>query len=262
MPDRVLRDAGFVRLFPLVARIPTRMSATFTWAGTGLARSILKLAPSGSGAARPATAERSSLLATAERSTYLFSTLMADDKKTLVQGLRQRDPELLDRLIEQYQYRLFRYLLYITGSPERAEDFFQEVWIRVLERGHQYDGRFKFEAWLFTIARNLVIDWQRQKKTVSLDSMMDPEEGKGFEIVDEKAESPLQLFLQNESQDRVQASLEQLPAAYREVLLLRFQEEMQLDEIAKIQATPISTVKSRLYRGLDALKGLLAGGLA
>ena len=185
---------------------------------------------------------------------------MADDKKSLVQGLRQRDPELLDRLIEEYQYRLFRYLLYITGNTERAEDFFQETWIRVLERGHQYDGKFKFEAWLFTIARNLVIDWQRQKKAVSLDSMMDPEEGKGFEPVDEKAESPLNLFLQEETQGRVQASLEQLPAAYREVLLLRFQEEMQLDEIARIQATPISTVKSRLYRGLDALKGLLAGG--
>jgi RNA polymerase sigma-70 factor (ECF subfamily) len=194
--------------------------------------------------------------------TILFSTLMADDKKMLAQGLRRRDPELLDQLIEQYQYRLFRYLLYITGNTERAEDFFQETWIRVLERGHQYDGKFKFEAWLFTIARNLVIDWQRQKKAVSLDAMTNPEEGAGFEIADEKAESPLQLFLQSESQERVQASLAQLPAPYREVLLLRFQEEMQLEEIAKIQATPISTVKSRLYRGLDALKGLLEGSAA
>src|SRR5580704_6299887 len=231
------RPGGLLRLFTSLRRIPTRMSAAFLCTTFGR----VGLAPGWSG-------------------SYLFSTLMADDKKLLVQGLRQRNPEVLDRLIEQYQYRLFRYLLYITGNTERAEDFFQETWIRVLERGHQYDGKFKFEAWLFTIARNLVIDWQRQKKAVSLDAMTDPEEGKGFEIVDEKAESPLQLFLQSESQDRVQASLEQLPAAYREVLLLRFQEEMQLDEIARIQATPISTVKSRLYRGLDALKGLLAGG--
>jgi len=255
-------DQPQLRLFPSAARIPTRMSATFIWANSGWVGATLKLAACGPGAAQSAVAERASLLATAERSTCFFSTLMADDKKSLVQGLRQRDPELLDRLIEEYQYRLFRYLLYITGNTERAEDFFQETWIRVLERGHQYDGKFKFEAWLFTIARNLVIDWQRQKKAVSLDSMMDPEEGKGFEPVDEKAESPLNLFLQEETQDRVQASLEQLPAAYREVLLLRFQEEMQLDEIARIQATPISTVKSRLYRGLDALKGLLAGGAA
>ena len=227
------------------------MSAPFIWANRAWAGTGPRLEPS---LKQAATA--------AGRPTFLFSTLMADDKQSLVQGLRQRDPQVLDRLIEEYQYRLFRYLLYITGNLERAEDFFQETWIRVLERGHQYDGKFKFEAWLFTIARNLVIDWQRQKKAVSLDSMTDPEEGKGFEIVDEKAESPLHLLLQGEAQDRVQASLEQLPAAYREVLLLRFQEEMQLDEIAKIQATPISTVKSRLYRGLDALKGLLAGGAA
>src|SRR5216684_886352 len=88
--------------------------------------------------------------------SLLFSTFMADDTKSLALGLRRRDPELLDALIEQYQYRLFRYLLYITGNCERAEDFFQETWIRVLERGHQYDGRSKFEAWLFSIARHLV----------------------------------------------------------------------------------------------------------
>jgi len=56
----------------------------------------------------------------------------------------------------------------LTSNAALAEDLFQETWIRVLERGHQYDGKFKFEAWLFTIARNLVIDWQRQKKAVSL----------------------------------------------------------------------------------------------
>jgi len=89
---------------------------------------------------------------------------MADDTKSLALGLKRRDPDLLDALIEQYQYRLFRYLLYITGNRERAEDFFQETWIRVLERGHQYDGKSKFEAWLFSIARHLVIDWQRQRK--------------------------------------------------------------------------------------------------
>jgi RNA polymerase subunit RPABC4/transcription elongation factor Spt4 len=54
--------------------------------------------------------------------TCWFSILMADDAKALADGLRRRDPELLDRLIEQYQYRLFRYLVYLTGSRETAED--------------------------------------------------------------------------------------------------------------------------------------------
>ena len=96
----------------------------------------------------------------------------------------------------------------------------------------------------------------------SQDARTDTEEGRGFEPVDEKAESPLHLMLQAEGKDQVRASLGQLPAAYREVLLLRFQEELQLDEIARIQGTPISTVKSRLYRGLDELKRLVAGGAA
>lgn len=183
-----------------------------------------------------------------------FSTLMTDDATSIVRGLRQRDPHFLDRLIEQYQYRLFRYLLSLTANRERAEDFFQETWVRVLERGHQYDGKWKFEAWLFAIARNLVLDWHRRKKPQSLDSLTDPQEGTGFDVKDESSLTPLQQVLEGEARGNVQRSLETIPAAYREVLVLRFQEEMQLDEIAAVLTAPISTVKSRLYRGLEALR--------
>lgn len=183
---------------------------------------------------------------------------MSDDTKSLSLALRRRDPELLDVLIEQYQYRLFRYLLYITGNRERAEDFFQETWIRVLERGHQYDGRSKFEAWLFSIARHMVIDWQRQKKAQSLDSLTNPDDGEPMEFADDDP-SPLHLVLTHESKETVQASLEKLPAIYREVLLLRFQEELDLAEIATVLRAPLSTVKSRLYRGLEDLRRLLKG---
>src|SRR5712664_4048870 len=101
--------------------------------------------------------------ATPRPTVYFSALMMSDEAKSIARGLQKRDPDLLDRLIEQYQYRLFRYLVHVTGSRERAEDFFQETWIRVLERGHQYDGKSKFEAWLFAIARHLVIDWQRSK---------------------------------------------------------------------------------------------------
>jgi RNA polymerase sigma-70 factor, ECF subfamily len=191
---------------------------------------------------------------------YRFSMHMADENKALAQGLRRRDPELLDRLIEEYQYRLFRYLTYITGNQERAEDFFQETWIRVLERGHLYDGKYKFESWLFTIARNLVIDWHRHKKPQSLDALLDPDEGVPMEFASEDDASPLNLVLLGERGARVRASLGQLPAIYREVLLLRFQEDMKLEDISRILTIPLPSVKSRLYRGLNALKKVLAGG--
>jgi RNA polymerase sigma-70 factor (ECF subfamily) len=76
-------------------------------------------------------------------------------------------------------------------------------------------------------------------------------------LEDEKSESPLEQVLRTEASSSVQLSLETVPAVYREVLVLRFQEEMQLDEIAGVTGAPISTVKSRLYRGLEALKGAL-----
>ena len=192
-----------------------------------------------------------------------FASLMTDDTTTIARGLKQRDPELLDLLIEQYQFRLFRYLLHLTGSRERAEDFFQETWVRVLERGAQYDGKWKFEAWLFTIARNLVLDWHRRKKPESFDSLRGPEEDAPvFDLKDEKGATPLEEVLGAEQRQGLQISLTKIPAVYREVLVLRFQEEMQLEEIAGVLSTPVSTVKSRLYRGLEALRTTMTGGAA
>ena len=199
---------------------------------------------------------------TAPRSTVLFAGLMTDDTQSLADGLRRRDPDVLDRLIEQYQQRLYRYLLFLTGNTALAEDLFQETWIRVLERGHQYNAKSKFESWLFAIARNLVIDVSRRKKIASLEELGDSESNQPFELPDEHSISPLQLLVSRESKQAVQLSLLKIPAYYREVLLLRFQEELSLEEISAVLATPISTVKSRLYRGLTVLKSALPEGAA
>src|SRR5260370_27568958 len=210
------------------------------------------------------TSQRSSLFASLAMpgTTLLFSTLMSDDAKSIARGLQRRDPDLLDRLIEQYQYRLFRYLVYVTGNKERAEDFFQETWIRVLERGHQYDGKSNFEAWLFAIARHLLIDWQRSKKALSLDTLTDPEQEHPLQLANENEPSPLHQVLSHETEENVQASRQKIPAIYREVRVLRFEEELQIDEMAAVLSVPLSTVKSRLYRGLEVLRGALTGGVA
>ena len=65
----------------------------------------------------------------------------------IARGLKRNDPELLDQLIEQYQHRLLRYLLFLTGKREVAEDLFQETWMRVLLRGAQYNGKARFDTW-------------------------------------------------------------------------------------------------------------------
>jgi RNA polymerase sigma-70 factor (ECF subfamily) len=171
----------------------------------------------------------------------------------IAHGLKQQDPELIDQLIELYQHRLLRYLLFLTGRREVAEDLFQETWMRVLLRGAQYNGKARFDTWLFTIARNLVIDLSRKRTMASLDEMSEGEDERPFEIAID-GPSPLEQFRSREDSAEVAEVLLKLEPAYREVLVLRFHEEMSLDEIAKMTKAPLSTVKSRLYRGLAALK--------
>jgi RNA polymerase sigma-70 factor (ECF subfamily) len=199
---------------------------------------------------------------TATRTPLLYAGFMSDDTYAIATGLRQHDPEFLDRLIEQHQHRLYRYLLFLTGNPALAEDLFQETWIRVLERGRQYNGKSKFESWLFAIARNLVIDASRRKKLSSLEELGDPETQAPYDPPDERSASVMQLLVKRESAQAVQLSLLKIPAYYREVLLLRFSEDLGLEEIAALTAIPVSTVKSRLYRGLAALKNAMTEGAA
>lgn len=192
-----------------------------------------------------------------------FPVEMEKETQVIARGLRRHDPALLDRLIEQYRFRLFRYLLVLTGNRDAAEELFQDTWIRVLERGHQYNQKWKFEFWLFTIARNLVIDRQRRRAPRYVDLLTGFDEAENRPGFDSPRQpSAFDSLAQREEGERVHAALACLPAVYREVLALRFQEDMKLEEIAEVVAAPLPTVKSRLYRGLAAMRRLLEGGEA
>jgi RNA polymerase sigma-70 factor, ECF subfamily len=175
----------------------------------------------------------------------------------IADGLKRQEIGLLDDLIVRYQHRLLRYLLFLTGNREMAEDLFQEVWMRVLTRGAQFNGKARFETWLFTIARNLVIDYRRKRTMSSLDELFetgnDDDKPMSFEVPD-NAPTPFERFSSIEDREHIAAALLQLDTLYREVLVLRFHEELTLEEIAKVTRAPLSTVKSRLYRGLASIK--------
>jgi RNA polymerase sigma-70 factor (ECF subfamily) len=189
-----------------------------------------------------------------------FQDSMQEDNLRFLDGLHRRDPNVVDALIERYQHRLLRYLLSLTGNRTETEDLFQETWVRVLEHGDQYRSQWKFEVWLLGIARNLVIDQARRKKGVSLDELMDPEAGTGFEPA-AQGPSPLDYLAAGQDSVHIQRMLSELPAVYREVVILRFREDLALEEIATIISAPLSTVKSRLYRGLEGLRRIMGPSL-
>jgi RNA polymerase sigma-70 factor (ECF subfamily) len=183
--------------------------------------------------------------------------LARKENLAVAQGLKRQDAGLLDELIVRYQHRLLRYLLYLTGHREMAEDLFQEVWMRVLVRGGQFNGQARFETWLFTIARNLVIDQRRKRTACSLDELFegnsDDDRPMSFEVQDGDP-TPFDRVSNLEDRERIARALLELDTLHREVLVLRFHEELSLEEIAKVTRAPLSTVKSRLYRGMAMIK--------
>jgi len=190
-----------------------------------------------------------------------FSSLVAmeTEEAQIARGLRRRDPELLDALIEQYQHRLLRYLLHLTGNRATAEDLFQETWLRVLEKGHLYDGRNRFVTWLMSIAHNVAIDHLRKRSPSSLDEMKEAEDGAPFEP-EASGPSPLEVAVAQQQHEILEEAINRVPPLFREVLVLRFQEHMKLEEIAKLIRIPVATVKTRIYRGVMALRPALKGG--
>jgi RNA polymerase sigma-70 factor (ECF subfamily) len=177
----------------------------------------------------------------------------------IARGLRERDRELLADLVERCQPRLVRYLLYLTGRRELAQDLAQETWIRVLQRGSQYNGRQRFDPWLFTIARNLAIDYLRKNRRAAA-TQSSPDDPDATLLLPSSDPSPFQAAARSEDAMRLAGRLEVLPPLYREALLLRFQEDLSLAEMAQVLGAPIATVTSRIYRGLAALRSAFEEG--
>jgi RNA polymerase sigma-70 factor (ECF subfamily) len=174
------------------------------------------------------------------------------DTREIARGLRAGDVAVVQMLVEEYQDRLVRYLVYVLGRRDGVDDVVQETWLRVMERGKSYDGRSRFEPWLFTVARHLAIDFLRRRREVSLDA---EEDGRTLVAAPVSGEiSPFAMAARTEDAERLAGALQGLPGVQREALVLRFLEEMSLQEIAAVVNSPVPTVSARIYRGLAALR--------
>ena len=164
--------------------------------------------------------------------------------------LRRRDPAVLTLLIGRYQHRLYRYLLRMVREQAAADDLFQQTWLHVVREIRRYDPRRSFDTWLFAIAHNAAMDLLRRNT------------GERLEESDPPATTEpdaLAVLMNEERASIVAAQMAALPALYREALTLRFEEGMKLEEIAEVTHAPLSTVKSRVQRGLECLRQQIGG---
>jgi RNA polymerase sigma-70 factor, ECF subfamily len=178
-----------------------------------------------------------------------------------VARLRRGDLNALSELIARYQNRLYRYLLRMVRQPAEAEDLFQQTWLKVVEKIRSFDASRNFDAWLFALARNLAIDHLRRIHPRSLDEPLAGDE-RGETVADRLRSGEPAAFdrvLAAERRSHIGEAMAALPVIYREVVVLRFEEEMKIEEIAQVTGAPLSTVKTRLRRSLDQLRHSLEG---
>jgi RNA polymerase sigma-70 factor (ECF subfamily) len=169
---------------------------------------------------------------------------------------RRGDPDALADLLAQYQQRLYRFLTRLVQDSGTAEDLFQQTWLRVMQKIARYDARSKFDTWLFSVAHNLAIDHLRLRRPSSLDVPDETRTTPAERLVSDSPD-PLEQLLDSERGSLLAFAISELPAIHREVISLRFEEGMKLEQIAEVAGLPLSTVKSRLHRALESVRARL-----
>jgi RNA polymerase sigma-70 factor (ECF subfamily) len=180
--------------------------------------------------------------------------------EALMLAYRAGDAAAFEELYRRWRGRLFRYLQHQCGNAARAEELYQDIWLKVVgARGH-YEVAAKFSTWLFRIAHNRLVDhWrasgrQAVEMLASYDDDDDERPDQRAEPETSADEAPDRLLERRDLVERMSVAIAALPAAQREIFLLVEEGEMTLEEIAAATGTSRETAKSRLRYALAKLR--------
>lgn len=164
------------------------------------------------------------------------------------------DPRAFETLYARHRERLYRFLAGQLRDPALADEMFQDVWQRVIAAREGWRPDAAFATWLYRIARNLLADhWRARRHRPPAPA--DADERVARVTDDDTPELTLSEFERRRS---LALALEELPGEQREVVLLRLQQELTLEQIGEITGVGRETVKSRLRYAMDKLRARLA----
>ncbi len=178
-----------------------------------------------------------------------------------MQGVQNGDPESFRALIEEYKGRVASSIARMTGAGVDPEELAHEVFVRVWKSAHRYEPSARLSTWLFTIARNLVLNEVRYKSrhpTVSRDALLEENSHSAAEPATPSNSQPDAALQEAELQIAIDNALQSLPENQRTAILMRRYEAASYEEIASVLEVSVSSVKSLLFRGRTTLKELLA----
>lgn len=172
------------------------------------------------------------------------------DADRWIERIVQGDEGALDELVEAFYPEILRYCLWHAPNPSLAEDAAQETFLKAIRFFDRYVHRGKFKAFLYQIAANTCIDMKRKKHLTET----------SFEDIPTELADPGSPLEQLQSELRFRELVRQLPEDTRELVILRYGQDLTLREISQVTGLPLRTVQSKLRSALKKLKKQLEGG--
>ena len=170
---------------------------------------------------------------------------MAATDAELVEGALAGAEHAFRELVRRYERPVFGVIVRVVRNPSRAEELAQDTFVKAFRSLHTYDVNRKFAAWLLTIAHHTAIDEVRKH---SIDAgELDPQ------MPDRTQPSPHQSAERAELSAVLGTAIGRLRPEYRELVSLKYEQELEYDEIVEMTGMPIGTVKSSLHRARKEL---------
>lgn len=171
-----------------------------------------------------------------------------EDEKTLIKKAQEGDNSAFEKIYNKYFQKVYRYCRINTNNDELAKDICQESFVKAWSRIKDFkmDGQWSFQAFLFTIARNKIIDYSRKKKEFSFAEFENITTDEDlYENIDKKQDI-----------QRVKMVLSKLNSTDRQIVVLRYFEEMSSGEVAKILGIRDGALRVRTFRVMNKLKDI------
>lgn len=174
------------------------------------------------------------------------------DQEHIIARARRGDADAFEQLVAAYRNQVFRLALRMCGNEADADEVAQEAFLSAWKGLPNFRGESRFSTWLYQLTTHAAIDLMRREKRQAaaedIDEITAADDGP----------SPQQQVERTETQREIRSALMQLPEEYRQVLLLRFMQELSYEEIGRALKLPVGTVKSRLNRAKAQLKDILS----
>lgn len=191
---------------------------------------------------------------------------MNSSEQSLIERLRAQDAAALEAVMEQFSPRVYRVAFGITRSHAEAEEVVQDVFLTLFRKVDSFEGRAALGTWLYRVAANAALG-RRRGKRASMETLLEDQlpafksdghrDGDRAFLIRDWSETPEEELLSGEARAIMDAALDQLPAHYRAILVMRDVEELSNEEVAEALGESVSTVKSRLHRARMALRETL-----